>query len=144
MTQAQWTTTLKVRLILYDKGKILLLRQTKANGGNYTLVGGTIEARETAIASLIREAREEAGIVLCPVDLELAHVLHKRTRHGHRLTLYFKAHRWEGRLRSRELDKFKKVCWFPLDSLPDKLTPTVRHVLLQYRKGHLYSEFVKK
>ncbi len=36
MANTQWTTTLKVRLILYHKGEILLLRQTRANGGNHT------------------------------------------------------------------------------------------------------------
>lgn len=144
MATSQWTTTLKVRLILYHKGEILLLRQTKANGGNYTLVGGTIEPGETATQSLIREAREEAGILLRAEDLQLAHVLHKRTRNGHRVTLYFKATRWEGRLRSREPEKFKEVRWFPLKNLPKNLTNTVRHVLAQYRQGKMYSEFVKK
>ncbi len=52
--------SLKARLILYHKGKILLLKQTKPNGGNYTLVGGTVENFEYARQSLIRESYEEA------------------------------------------------------------------------------------
>jgi ADP-ribose pyrophosphatase YjhB (NUDIX family) len=41
-------SSLKVRLILFNQGKILLLKQTKLNGGNYTLVGGNVELGETS------------------------------------------------------------------------------------------------
>jgi len=134
-------TTLKARLILYNRGRILLLRQKKKNGGNYSLVGGTIEPMEIAKQSLIRESLEEAGIVLKTEDLKLAHVLQKQTPKGQRVTFYFKASKWEGNLRSREPEKFKGVEWFHLYDLPKNLTGTVRHVLEQYRKGRMYSEF---
>ena len=138
------STTLKARLILYNRGKILLLRQQKKNGGNYSLVGGTIEDDETAKECLIRESLEEAGIVLKLEDLQLAHVLHKQAKKGQRVTFYFKASRWEGNLRSREPEKFKGVEWFHLYNLPKNLTGTVRHVLKQYRKGKVYSAFNEK
>ncbi|MEO1257677.1 MAG: NUDIX domain-containing protein [Bacteroidota bacterium] len=133
---------LKVRLILYNRGRILLLRQKKIQGGNYTLVGGTIEKTEFAKESLIREAEEEAGLILKAEDLQLAHVLHKRPKVKKvRITLYFKASNWAGKLKTGEPNKFRGVAWFQLDNLPDNLSTTVRHVLEQYRSGHLYSEF---
>lgn len=132
---------LKVRLILYDKGKILLLKQTKPNGGNYTLVGGNVEAGEYATESLIREAWEEAGIRLKEKDLHLVHVLQKATAKQQRIVLYFKAFRWEGDLRSREPRKFQAAEWFDLDEMPRNLTATVRDVMQQYRNGNLYSKF---
>ncbi len=135
------TVSLKVRLILYYKGQILLLRQTKPQGGNYTLVGGGVEKMEYARASLIREAWEEAGIFLKAEDLQLVHVLHKRKADEQRITLYFKAYRWEGKLKARETHKFREAEWFHLDELPRNLTETVRHVLEEYRHGHVYSEF---
>lgn len=133
--------TLKARLILYNRGKILLLKQQKKNGGNYSLVGGTIENEETAKESLIRESLEEAGIVLKAENLQLAHVLYKQSKKGQRVTFYFKASKWEGNLRSREPEKFQGVAWFHLYNLPKNLTATVRHVLQQYRKGKVYSAF---
>ncbi|MCB0518398.1 MAG: NUDIX domain-containing protein [Lewinellaceae bacterium] len=137
-------TNLKVRLILYNKGSILLLRQKKTLGGNYTLVGGTIENTEYALQSLIREAQEEAGIILKEKDLQLVHVLHKRTKgNGHRITLYFKASQWSGKLITGEPNKFKGVSWFLLENLPANLSETVRHVLKEYREGRMYSEFKK-
>ncbi len=132
--------SLKARLILYDKGKILLLKQTKPNGGNYTLVGGTVEKNETARQSVIRESFEEAGIVIDKKDLKLVHVLQKLKGGEQRLTLYFKAYKWSGNLGSKEKSKFKKVEWFDLDHLPPNMTATVNHVLKAYRHGILYSE----
>jgi ADP-ribose pyrophosphatase YjhB (NUDIX family) len=135
--------TLKTRLILYDRGRILLLRQTKPNGGNYTLVGGTIEDAEFARESLVREALEEAGITIREKDLTLVHVLQKKSRSEQRITLYFKTSRWEGKLRAREKHKFKAAEWFDLDELPSNLTATVAHVLRNYRRGNLFSERAK-
>ncbi|MEZ4931740.1 MAG: hypothetical protein R2788_06455 [Saprospiraceae bacterium] len=53
---------LKVRLILYSRGSILLLRQKKLQGGNYTLVGGTIETTGDSLrqALIQGEPNEEA------------------------------------------------------------------------------------
>lgn len=137
-------TIIKARVILYDHGRILLLQQTKPNGGNYTLVGGTVEHDEFAEQALIRESKEEAGIVLEKKDLTLVHVMHKRSKGEHRIGLYFKASHWEGKLRAREKEKFKAAHWFDLDKLPNNMTPTVQQVLRSYRKGIFYSEMSKK
>lgn len=139
-----YNVSLKVRLLLLSGRNILLLKQTKPNGGNYTLVGGGIEKEEYAKKALIRESREEAGIELEDYDLELVHVLHKRKKEDHRITLYFVAKQWTGVVRSLEKNKFSSVQWFPLYDLPEKLTGTVKHVLTQYKKGNYYSEFYKK
>ena len=138
---AKFKVRLKVRLILYNSGNILLLKQTKPNGGNYTLVGGTIESGESAKGALIRESYEEAGIKLQESDLQLVHVLQKVNAQDQRLVLYFKAQQYEGKLRAKEKHKFKSVEWFSLYKLPDNLTDTVKHVLRQYRKGIQYSKF---
>jgi ADP-ribose pyrophosphatase YjhB (NUDIX family) len=137
-------TTIKSRLILVDQGKILLLKQTKPNGGNYTLVGGTVESKEFARATLVRESYEEAGVILKEEDLQLVHVLHKRTKDSHRIVFYFKAYKWSGELRAREKDKFLKAEWFSTQKLPKNLTATVRQVLDEYRDGNTYSEQMKK
>ena len=131
---------LKARLILFNKGKILLLKQTKPNGGNYTLVGGNIEDDEYAKASLIRESFEEAGITLRAKDLKLVHTLQKNTAKEQRFVFYFKAMQYEGKAKSMEPDKFKAAVWFPLNKLPKNLTATVKHVMREHLKGRPYSE----
>lgn len=133
---------LKVRLILEKEGSILLLKQTNKQGGKYTLVGGKVEVDETPIEALIRESREEAGITLLPVDLELVHTLYKEKGQERRISLYFRATHYEGKARSKEPEKFKKVGWFPWNALPEKLSPTTAHMLRHYRSGSQYSQFL--
>lgn len=140
---AKAPTIIKARLILYDQGRILLLKQTKPNGGNYSLVGGTVESTEYARDALVRESLEEAGVILNPKDLTLVHVMHKVGKKEQRVGLYFKASKWEGELRALEKEKFKAARWFDLDDLPKNLTETVRIVLRSYRKGIVYSELPK-
>ncbi|MFZ1496913.1 MAG: NUDIX domain-containing protein, partial [Saprospiraceae bacterium] len=104
------------------------------------LIGGRVENTELAKQALIRESEEETGIQLLPENLELAHVLHKKTLRAIRITLYFKAKVWSGDAVSKELNKFKSVEWFYLDNLPRNLSPTAKFVLEQYRSGKYYSE----
>ena len=135
---------LKVRLILEYQGMVLLLKQTSSNGGKYTLVGGTIENDEFAKSSLIRESMEEAGIKLKAENLKLVHMLHKKKGANSRVVLYFKSRDWKGQPSALEKHKFKKVGWFPLDELPENMSPTVRHVFERYKAGEMYSEYLKK
>ncbi len=130
----------KARLILYDRGRILLLKQKRGNGGNYTLVGGTVESNEFARAALVRETREEANIQIAEKDLTLVHVLHKRKKTSHRVNLYFKASRYRGIVQNLEEHKFKAAQWFALNNLPANVTATVKQALEAYRAGRLYSE----
>jgi len=131
--------SLKVRLILFNQGKILLLKQTKLNGGNYTLVGGNVELGETSKEALVRECKEEAGITILEGDLRLVHVLQKTSIKSQRLVLYFKAFRWEGELQRNEPQKFKAAEWHDLHKLPKNLTGTIKRVLKDYKEGVLFT-----
>jgi 8-oxo-dGTP diphosphatase len=135
------TWKVKVRLILYHKGKILLLKQLKVKGGNYTLVGGNVEPNESPKEALVRESFEEAGLIINASDLRLVHILYKKAATEQRVVFYFKAFSWEGNLKAKETHKFKEAEWFDLERLPSKLTTTVRQALNAYRDGKMYSEF---
>jgi 8-oxo-dGTP diphosphatase len=132
-----------VRLILEDKGKLLFLRQTKRNGGRYTLIGGNVEEHEFAREALAREAKEEASVHVAPDDLVLVHTLHrhKLQKNETLLVLYFKATRFSGEPESMETKKFKDVAWFYPDNLPDEVSKPTRHVLQCISDGEIYSEF---
>lgn len=127
--------TLKVCLILENKGKILLLEQTTDNGGRYSLIGGKVEKEEFATESLVRESMEEAGILINEQDLSLVHALHIHKGKKSQMILYFKAPHWEGDVSSYELKKFKDATWFPLDKLPNNISEMTRTVLEHYKKG---------
>ena len=132
-----------VRLILESNGKLLFLRQTKRNGGRYTLIGGNVEEHEFAREALAREAKEEADIHVEPEHLSLIHVLHrhKLAKNETLLVLYFKAASFYGEPESMETHKFKDVAWFAPDALPDEVSKPTRHVLECIQRGGIYSEF---
>ncbi len=135
---------IKTRLILKQNDKILLLAQTSENGGKFTLPGGTVENKEFAKATLIRECKEEIGIRLIAADLTLIHVLHKKKEAENRITIYFAAQDYKGTLHAKETEKFRGVTWASIDRLPIKVSATVKHVLQKIKLGERYSEFSKK
>ncbi|MCC7246890.1 MAG: NUDIX domain-containing protein [Saprospiraceae bacterium] len=139
--------TFAVRLILENYlGHLLFLRQTKSNGGQYTLVGGTVEDHEFAREALAREASEEAGIEVNPADLQLVHVMHrhKLKKNEVSLVLYFKTTQYRGMPGSLEPKKFADVAWLNPDQLPEEVSKANRHVLRQIRSNLIYSEFPTK
>lgn len=132
-----------VRLLLEDQGKLLFLRQTKKNGGKFSLIGGNVEENEFARDALSREALEEAGIFVRPEDMALVHVLHrhKLKKDETQLMLYFRAARFRGVPESQERKKFEDVRWLPADQLPEEVSKHTRHVLECIQRAEIYSEF---
>jgi len=135
---------IKARLILTQNDKILLLAQTSENGGKFTLPGGTVETKEFAKKTLIRECQEELGIQLDGKDLVLIHVLHKKKGSENRITIYFSAQDYKGTLHAKETEKFRGITWASAERLPNKTSATVKHVLHKIKLGEGYSEFSKK
>ena len=133
--------TIKTRLLLVKAEKVLLLLQTTKQGGKYTLVGGRVERYEYAREALVRECFEEIGIKILVKNLNLVHVLHKKKGIENTLTLYFTTTIWSGPLQNKEPKKFKGVHWFPINSLPNKTSPTTRHIIKKILVGKIYSEF---
>ncbi len=135
-----------VRLLMEQEGKLLFLRQTKKNGGRFTLIGGNVEEGEFAREALAREALEEAGIHIRPEALQLVHVLHRRKekKAQTRLVLYFRTDHFRGEPSSQEPKKFKDVFWLPIHALPEDLSKTTRHVLSAIQRGEMYSEFPQR
>lgn len=132
-----------VRLILQDGDRMLFLRQTKKNGGQYTLIGGNVEEHEFAREALVRETVEESGLHIDPKDLQLVHVLHrhKLKKNETYLVLYFKAKHFRGTPEPLEPKKFKDVEWLHLHRLPDNVSKATIHVLRAIHKQEIYSEF---
>ena len=114
------------------EGRVLLLHRTRSpNQGLCSPIGGKLEmdTGESPTQCAQREIMEEAGIEIKAENLKLVHTLHKKKgKKETRIVLYFRATDWSGDLMSREPEKFTKTAWFPLHSLPNNLSPTVRHL----------------
>ncbi|MFJ6695369.1 NUDIX domain-containing protein [Streptomyces sp. NPDC091272] len=99
-------------------------------------------AQENAIACLIREAHEEAGLHIERKDVELIHVVHHigKPRNPPRLGLFFRARAWSGEPELREPDKCTQWKFWDPTALPDNLVPYTRLAIAKIRSGELYSE----
>ncbi|MFF9044326.1 NUDIX domain-containing protein [Streptomyces parvulus] len=98
--------------------------------------------QENAIACLIREAEEEAGLHIERSDVELVHVVHHIDRAGDRprMGLFFRARAWSGEPELREPDKCTQWRFWDPAALPGDLVPYTRLAIEKIQSGELYSE----
>ncbi|MEU3721384.1 NUDIX hydrolase [Streptomyces sp. NPDC031705] len=133
-----------VHLYLEENGKVLLgLRHPDSAFAPSThhFPAGHCE-QESAVACLVREAREETGLVIDPAGVELVHVVHTVDHAGGqpRMGLVFRAHRWTGTPEVREPDRCVSWDWWPVDALPERIVPYARTAIEGIRAGRRYTE----
>lgn len=68
-----------VGAVVVDRGRVLLVRRgTEPLKGQWSLPGGMLELGESLMAGVVREVREETGLVVEPVELvELLDRIHR-------------------------------------------------------------------
>jgi 8-oxo-dGTP diphosphatase len=134
--------SVNVYLVLKKEGKILLsLRQnTGYCDGFYGLVAGHVEDGESAIAAMIREAEEEAGISILPKELALIHLMHRKTDRFN-VDMFFECSVWKGDFVNKEPLKCRQLDFYPANQLPENLIPYIQKALEKaYSHKQGYSE----
>ena len=111
-----------------------LRRGTGYCDGMFHLPAGHLEAGETVLQGIVREAEEELGILLREADLRLDYVLHHRSSPD-RMALFFSARQWAGEPTNREPDKCEGLAWFGIDRLPQNIVPYTQSALGAIRQG---------
>jgi 8-oxo-dGTP diphosphatase len=98
--------------------------------------------QESARACLVREAGEEAGLVIDAADLEFVHAVHVLDAPGARprMQLVFRARHWVGEPRVLEPDKCLDWGWWPVDRLPENTVTYTRAAIEGIRRGRPYTE----
>ncbi|MER5549859.1 NUDIX domain-containing protein [Streptomyces sp. NPDC002589] len=127
-----------------DDGHVLLgLRHpdSKYAGNTWHFLAGHCE-QESATACLVREALEEAALVIDPADVELVHVVHlvDSPAGQPRMQMVFRARRWEGSPEVREPDKCLAWQWWRPESLPEPVVPYTRAAIAGIAEGRAYTE----
>ncbi|MEW2290734.1 NUDIX domain-containing protein [Streptomyces sp. NPDC047841] len=88
------------------------------------------------VTALVRETREEAGIVVDPADVRAAVTVHHRSpAGGARLGVFFEVKRWQGIPEVMEHRVCDAMEWFALDNLPEPMVAYCRAGLDAYRVG---------
>ncbi|WP_079135141.1 NUDIX domain-containing protein [Streptomyces qinglanensis] len=127
-----------------DHGRILLgLRHPDSTFAPNTwhFLAGHCE-REAAITCLVREAKEEAGLLIDPGDVELVHLVHLVNSPGAppRIQLVFRARSWSGTPKVLEPDRCVEWRWWAPKDLPTETVPYTRLAIDGVLVGCPYSQ----
>ena len=138
----RFTMPVAAHLFLLRKNQVLLLRRfnTGYEDGNYSVIAGHVDGAEEIKAAMIREAAEEAGIVIAPEDLAVVGVMHRRAN-DERIDFFLVARQWRGEITNLEPQKCDQLAWFDLDNLPPNVIAYVRRALENYRSGAWFDSF---
>lgn len=138
-------TQVSVNLVLSSSGFTDVLLSKRFNtgfyDGYYGLPSGRLEYGETIINGLIRESKEEIGIV--PIDFKLSHIMHRKEilEGGYEnIGFFFSCHEYEGTIENLEPNKCKEIKWFSRYDLPDNIIPYIKTALLNIWNDINYSE----
>ncbi|MFJ8648789.1 NUDIX domain-containing protein [Streptomyces sp. NPDC093546] len=132
-----------VHLLLRRNGaagpEVLLSRRAGAvyAAGMWHLPSGHLDGpHEDVVDALMREAREETGVVIERADVRAAVTVHHRSPGGGaRVGFFFAVHRWRGAPEIREPAVCDGMDWFPLDALPSPMVAYCRAGLDAYGSG---------
>lgn len=135
-----------VYIIVVKDNKIYLSerKNTQYMDGYFETPSGHIEENEGALKTVIREAKEEIGIIVNKKDVEFAHIMQRR-RAAFDGTLeyfdfYFKVKRWKKEPMICEPEKCGGAGWYKMDNLPENIVPNIK-IALEYIKNNIkYSE----
>ena len=128
-------------LLLRKEKKVLLSlrRNTGYFDGYYGLVSGHVEDQESASSAMIREAKEEANLIICSKSLKVVHLMHRKTNRFN-IDVFFECTNWEGKLHNLEPDKCAELDFFSLENLPENLVPYIARALRSVSHEVVYSE----
>lgn len=132
-----------VHLFIVKESKILLLRRynTGYEDGNYSVPAGHVDGNETFIEAAIREAKEEAGIVIKKETILPVQVMHRKKSFEERIDYFLEAFTWEGEIKNMEPHKCDKLEWFEIDKLPDNTIPYIKYAIENYKKESSFTTF---
>lgn len=142
MTNKQrYTSRLAVYILMTKEDKILLsLRQNTGYADNlYTVPAGHVEEGETIQEATAREAYEEAGVIIAQQDLQLAHIMYRKSNYPY-VEFYWSCTRWHGTPCNMETDKCGDLQFFPIKQLPQNTSDNLRIVLKNIKSGSVFSE----
>lgn len=125
-------TTRGVKCVIQHETNVLFIRNTYGHR-RWTFPGGRVGRKESPEAAARREAREEVGIVLGPLEFLGTYPNNRNFKHD---TVYCyaavvtdDAHEVDGR-------EVGEASWFSLAELPEECAPSVTQVMWLLARAH--------
>lgn len=129
-------------VIVRRKGKVAFLMRSNTPWGNgyYGLPSGKVEVNDGAIATAVKEAKEEINITVNANDLKFVHCMH-RHEETNWVDIFFEANAYTGEIINAESEKHSEVAWLDPKNMPDNVLEYVRIAMTNIENGELYSEY---
>jgi 8-oxo-dGTP diphosphatase len=134
--------------VVLRRGNDVAMLRRKNTGwmdGYFGLPAGKVEYGEPYTLAVIREAKEEAGVIIELENLRFVHVAHRHGEEGAGfmdwVDVYFEADSWSGEPHNAEPHKADAIDWVSLAELPETIVPPQRAALQSIAKGESYSEY---
>jgi 8-oxo-dGTP diphosphatase len=136
------TFPVTVHLLFFRGSQVLLIRRfnTGYADGQYSVPAGHLDGMETVIAAGAREALEEVGVHIDPLDMEFSSVMH-RLNGEERVDFFIKILKWTGEPFNAEPDKCDEIRWTDVNDLPVNTIPYIRQALSNHFQGTRFDEF---
>lgn len=125
--------TVAACMILRKDDTILLLKRKNTGycDGDYGLPSGHVEPNEHVLNTMLRETKEEVGIVLTKSQATFLAVQHWVETDPPYMYFYYESSDWQGTVTNLEPNKCDKLLWAPVDNLPVNIVPHLRLALDQ-------------
>jgi 8-oxo-dGTP diphosphatase len=129
-------------IILRKNGKVAFLLRQNTNWGDgyYGLISGKVDHGESFLTTAVREAKEEAGIVINRPDLKYVLTAHRKSDELW-VDVVFETDKWQGEAHNAEPDKHGELVWLDPADLPDNVVEPIRLYLDRIAAGQHYAEF---
>ena len=119
--------TVGVRMLLINEGRILLVKHTYRSGW-YT-IGGAVDPGETPSEAMERELKEEVGATLTSKPKLFSIYYSRNEKRDDYIIFYVNQGCIQEKVISSEIAEQR---WFPLDQLPDELSPATLRRIQEY------------
>ena len=144
----RYTIRCAVFLILskFEDGKEYTLLQKRFHtgllDGQYDVAcSGHLEPEETLKEAMIRETKEEIGIVVKKENLSYVSTIHAKFSDAEYLLVSFHASIFDGVPEIREPDKCNELRWVPIHDLPKEIIDTRKMMIEDYLHSNTYQEY---